>query len=265
MEDALRKEATESFPSKNEELFTSSLATLIKETALNERATLVLGAMPSATLQIDAIFDSSSSTAIAFDNAPKIRPDGFGFYIGDPATIVHGKARRKAINGYKVCQLSLSGALTVLVPADEDVLAWFQNRKPGQPIQYRAFILAEITRCFAEYVRSIYDSLSSKSTALDLFIGLRNCFVDGVAPLLGIARDDGFYHYHFEPPKPAPSANFLLTSRQPFDITADRIAFELRALLYRAFGFGDEKIPYTSPGADGRVSRVEDILLPRTG
>src|ERR1039458_1876537 len=132
----------------NRKSFLRSLPGLLDATGFAGVPALVLAAFPSERVECRGIYDNSSDISSAFDNPPELRQSGFDLSISGYAEIVEGTARRKVAMGYKVTQLTVSGRLTAVVRADEDFLAWAQNRQPGKPIHYRSWILTEVTFLF---------------------------------------------------------------------------------------------------------------------
>lgn len=230
----------------NARRFSEETVDLLKACDLSERAALVMGAAPSDRVRLDSIFDGESELSRAFDNAPEIRANGFTFRINKPAEIVDGKYRRKAYPGYKAAQISSSGRLMVAVPADEEFLAWAQQRKPGRPVSYRSYVLAEVTHLFAKWLKSVFSLVKPLPNYIDIAVALRNGFVDGIPPVLSVAPDHNQWRFGIHEPHSAPRANLLKTSRLPLSSSTERFAFEVRACLYRRFGFGDELLPYAT-------------------
>jgi hypothetical protein len=249
-------------PSQNRRQFLEQVGPFLQSVSLDTRPTLVLAAYPSRRMTIPGLFDAQSSVGRAFDIAPELRHQGFGFTLDSRPELLGGTTRRIAALGYKARQLTSRGELFVAVPADEDFLAWFQQRRPGKPIYYKSFILAEVSYLFAKYVKQVFDSLHDVPD-LDIMVGLRNCFVDGIPPVLSVGRDHNPMTFRpFDEPKPAPRPNLLKTVRVPSSISIERLAFEVQASLYRRFGFGDELVPYATLEAEGRVTRDDEILNP---
>jgi hypothetical protein len=248
--------------SNNRRRFLEQVGKFLEATGLQMRPTLVLGAYPSQNLTVEGLFDSHSPVGRAFDTAPELRPNGFGFTLDQRSEIVDGVARRIFVKGYKARQLTARGSLLVAVPADEDFLAFFQRRREGQPICYRSYILAEVSYLFARYTKNIFGVLSRPPQHLDIMVALRNCFVDGLAPQLYVARDHQPMHWSFEAPRSVPKMNVLKTVRVPSSISTERLAFEVQAGLYRRLGFGDELVPYATLEAEGRITTEDEILNP---
>jgi hypothetical protein len=246
--------------SNNKRKFLEKVPAFLESIGRGESPTLLLGAYPSEAIVVNEIYDGASSVSKAFDKPPELRENGFGLSTYNPSELVDGVARR-AMGGYrKARQLSNSGKLLVAVPADEDFLAWAINRRPGYAIRYRSYVLAEATYLFACYVRNLFDAIANKPKSLDILVALRNSFVDNLPPQLGVAADHGHFHHHWIDPKPAPKANMLMSVRVPVDISAERLAFETRACLYRRFGFGDDLIPYSTLAEEGRITSADNIL-----
>jgi hypothetical protein len=248
--------------SRNRKSFAERIPEFLASFGRENHPTLVLGAFPSEEITVNEIYDSTSPVARAFDNPPSLRPSGFGLYTGREVELAAGIARVAINRQQKARLLSNSGKLLVGVPADEDFLGWATNRRPGYPLRYRSFVLAEVTYIFAAYVQSIFDRANEKPSNLDIFIALRNCFIENIPPQLGVAADHGHFHHSWIDPKSSPKMNLLKSLRVPIDIPVERLAFEIRACLYRRFGFDDSVIPYSTLREDGRVTLSEHILNP---
>jgi hypothetical protein len=249
-------------PSTNSRGFLEDAKKLIEECDLANRPMLVLGASPTEKIKLTSIYDGQTPLAREFDNPPEIRPMGFSFKLSKPSEIVDGKIRRKWAPGYKATQISSSGRILVAVPADEDFLAWGYTPKVGKPILYRSYVLTEVTYLFAKYIKAIFSLVQPVPKELDLTVSLRNTFTDGIPPQLSVAYDHGQWPFPRLPPRSAPKSNILKSSRLPFDSSVERIAFEIRACLYRRFGYGDELIPYATLTQEGRITTEEEIMNP---
>jgi Putative DNA-binding domain len=244
----------------NKRKFLEKVPAFLESVGRDGSPTLLLGAYPSKAIVVNEIYDGASLVSTTFDKPPELRENGFGLSIQNPSELIDGVARRARGGFRKARQLSNSGKLLVSVSADENFLAWATNRRPGYPLRYRSYVLAEVTYIFARYVRDLYDAIVDKPKYLDILVALRNCFVDDLPPQLGVAADHGHFHHHWIDPKPAPKVNMLTSVRVPVDISAERLAFETRACLYRRFGFGDDQIPYSTLGEEGRITTAENIL-----
>jgi hypothetical protein len=248
--------------SQNRKTFLESLPDFLKDIGRANKATLVLAAFPSIKMTLPEIYDGASNLSATFDNAPMLRENGFGFSISQPAQIANGVARRKLRPSNKATQLSNSGRLLVAVPADENFLAWAQHRAEDEPIRYRSYILAEACYLFASYVKNVYGAMSPIPPEIDILVALRNSFVNGLAPLLGVARDNGQYYHSWIEPQAAPKNNLSKTIRVTSTMSTERLAFEIRACIYRRFGFVDEAIPYAALSSEGRITTADDIINP---
>jgi hypothetical protein len=239
---------------QREDKFEQNLALAAKETEMADRPHLILGAAPEPEVNLHALFSSSEdSVVLAFERPPEFRDAGFDFALDRPSEIIRGTIRRIALHGYKMMQLSTAGELIVLALGDENFLAWAAYSKPDQPIRINSFVLTEVIYAFAVYAKNIYMTVAPKPKSLTLYIGLSNMSRSGKHAILTSA-EAGPYVMHSEfTDKKAPSPDCLFSFQVPFDETAERMAFLLRAKIYHWFGFDEGAIPYTTSDSDGRT------------
>jgi hypothetical protein len=156
-------------------------------------------------------------------------------------------------------QISSKGELIVLTPADERFLSWPQHGhlpRDRTRLIMNPFVLTEVTFLFADYVKTIYDYGSPSPSSVLLFVGLERMKVGEDLPILGSHEVKPFAFHEGEP---APDYRKLLCVEVPFQTKVERMAFLLRAQLYRWFGFSDDQIPYADGEDEGRVTRVSDF------
>ncbi len=214
---------------------------------------LILGAVPEPEVNLHTLFSSRQDPLVlAFESPPEFRDAGFDFALHRPSEIIRATIRRTALRGYKMMQLSTAGELIVLVLGDENFLAWAASSKPDQPIRINSFVLAEVIYAFSKYVKNIYETVAPKPKALKLYVGLSNMSRNGKSATLTSAEAGPYVGHSEFNSKKAPSSDCLLPLQVPFEETAERIAFLLRAKIYHWFGFDEGAIPYATTDTDGR-------------
>jgi len=248
---------------EREQRFEGNVEDAAKETEMSERPRLILGAVPDQALKLSSFFSSQEDPLVrAFENPPELRANGFDFNVGRPSEILRGSIRRIAISGYKSMQLSTDGELIVLVPGDDDFLAWASMGKPGSAISINSFVLAEATYTFTLYVKNIYQYAIPRPSSVRLYIGFDDMSVDGKPATLSPHESGPFIATSEQWRKKAPSSRILLSVEVQFGQTAERMAFLLRAALYHWFGFDDSSIPYTREADEGTVVDKKSLFKP---
>ena len=238
---------------QREDKFEQERALAAKETEMADQPHLILGAVPEPAVNLHSLFSSREDPVVsAFESPPEFRDAGFDFALDRRSEIIRATIRRIALPGYKMMQLSTAGELIVLVLGEENFLAWAAYGKPDQPIRINSFVLTEVIYAFGVYVKNIYKTVAPKPESLTLYIGLSNMSrSDKPATLTSAEAGPYIGHSEFNSKK-APSSDCMLSLQVPFEETAERIAFLLRAELYHWFGFDEGAIPYATTDSDGR-------------
>lgn len=78
-------------------------------------------------------------------------------------------------------------------------------------------------------------------------------------PGTAILREVQPHAFHVGGGQPAPDDRMLAEVEVHFQTNVERIAFLLRAQLYRWFGFCDDQLPYAEGEDEERVTRVSDF------
>src|SRR6266705_1090884 len=233
--------------------FEQERALAAKETEMADQPHLILGAVPETAVNLHSLFSSREDPVVsAFESPPEFRDAGFDFALDRRSEIIRATIRRIALPGYKMMQLSTAGELIVLVLGEENFLAWAAYGKPDQPIRINSFVLTEVIYAFGVYVKNIYKTVAPKPESLTLYIGLSNMSRSDKPATLTSAEAGPYIGHSEMNSKKAPASDCMLSLQVPFEETAERIAFLLRAKLYHWFGFDEGAIPYATTDSDGR-------------
>ncbi len=233
------------------------------EGAISDRPRLWLIAAPEQPASFPSLFSSREDPLVkALENPPELRDSGFDFALHKPSEIIRASIRRIMIQGYKLIQLSVDGELIVIVLGDEDFIGWNVAPRPGQPIRINSFVLAEVTYTFALYVKEIYSFAEPKPKELRLCIGLADMERDGKFPILSSLEARPNIMHSASTDKEAPASSAALYVSVPFDETPERMAFVLRAELYRWFGFDDSQVPYVEEIEGKNLVTMKSLFKP---
>ena len=247
---------------ERENKFEQNLKRVARELAMTDTPRLTLGAVPEQPVKMRSLFSSRQDGLVtAFENPPRLRDSGFDFALERPSEILQGSARRIAVPGYKSMELSTDGELIVIVPGDENFLAWGPIARQIKRIRINSFVLAEVAYLFALYVKNVFEFAVPKPNSIKLYIGLDNMTREGEERAVLSSQKSSLHMFETaSTQKTASSSQCLRSVRILFAESAERMAFLLRAEIYYWFGFDEGQVPY-SKEIDGKKMVTRDSLL----
>jgi hypothetical protein len=220
-------------------------------------ATFSLVAIPPRSLDLSGLFESRANPLVqALDDPPELRPSGFDLNGGGNSRIV-GRLRRAYIEGYQLIEAHRDGVVIYIAPGDRGRLCWSREQRQRSHYLINQLALIEMVYVFCLLVDRMYTGQLQTGERILFLLRIHQHRPANQKLLLEPGPLDSFGGLNT---REAPSDPLNAEAHGVFGTElAERWAVKILSELYAAFGYEEDRIPYTRVTPQGRVVDPEEI------